>query len=514
MLQGTVRAREYAVTEALVSMASVLTDPNLLFLILITTVGGVIIGALPGLGATTGAALLLPFTLTMEPVAAITVLTTIYVSATFAGAITAILINTPGTPAAAATCFDGFPLAQRGEAGRALGIAVVASTFGGIFSVIVLACAAPLMALIAYEFRPPEYFALTLFGLSMLASISTGGALKNLIGGLFGVWLATIGADQVTAVERFMFGNYNLYEGLNFIPVMIGLFALSELLVQSTRLNQIVETVAMKAVKLPSLADYKRIWTTVLRSCGIGTFIGVLPAEGATVASMIGYSEAQRWSKHKEEFGKGAIEGVAGAEAANNAATGGAMVPTLVLGIPGSATTAVILVGLAVHGLRPGPYLFTEQVDKVYAIFGAMFVANVMFFFLGLFAAKLFARVTLVPRAILWPVVFALALVGAYSLNQAMLDVALVVIFGFIGYFMRRYGFAVAPVAIGLILGKMVETNLQNSLKIFDGQWWMILAQPMALFFIVLAILGLARPLISDWLARRKANQTIAPLAE
>ena len=500
-------------TEAILAMLSVFTDPYLLALIFVTTIFGVIIGALPGLGATTGAALLLPFTLTMEPVAAITVLTTIYVSATFAGAITAILINTPGTPAAAATCFDGFPLAQRGEAGRALGIAVVASTIGGIFSVIVLSIAAPMMARVAYEFRPPEYFALTLFGLSMLASISSGGAVRNLIGGLFGVWLATIGADQVTSVERFMFGNYNLYEGLNFIPVMIGLFAMSELLVQSNKLNQVVETVKMKAVQLPSMADYKKIWKTVLRSCGIGTFIGVLPAEGATVASMIGYSEAQRWSKTPEEFGKGSIEGVAGAEAANNAATGGAMVPTLVLGIPGSATTAVILVGLMVHGLRPGPYLFTEQVDKVYAIFGAMLVANIMFFVLGLRAAKLFARVSLVPRAILWPIVFMLSLVGAYSLNQAMMDVALVLIFGFVGYFMRRFGFSVAPVAIGLILGKMVETNLQNSLKIFDGQWWMIFTQPLALLFIVLAVLGLMRPAISSHLAKRKAQRP-APLSE
>lgn len=491
--------------EALVAMFSVFADPYLLVLILVTTVGGVIIGALPGLGATTGAALLLPFTLTMDPVHAITVLTTIYVSATFAGAITAILINTPGTPAAAATCLDGFPLAQRGEAGRALGVAVVASTIGGIVSVIILAIAAPLMARIAYQFRPPEYFALTLFGLSMLASISEGGAVKNLICGAFGVWLATIGADQITSVERFMFGNYELYEGLNFIPVMIGLFAMSELLVQSTRLNQIVQTVAMKAVQLPTMADYKKIWRTILRSCGIGTFIGVLPAEGATVAAMIGYSEAKRWSRNREEFGKGAIEGVAGAEAANNAATGGAMVPTLVLGIPGSATTAVIIVGLMVHGLRPGPYLFTEQVDKVYAIFGAMLVANVMFLVLGLYAAKLFARVTLIPRAILWPVVFALSIVGAYALNQALLDVWLVLIFGFIGYFCRRFGFSVAPIAIGLILGEMVETNLQNSLKIFDGQWWQIFLQPLAALFIVLAILGLFSSAILDRFARRRS---------
>jgi putative tricarboxylic transport membrane protein len=494
-------------TDALGAMFSVLGDPSLLLLIFITTIGGVIIGALPGLGATTGAALLLPFTLTMDPVHAITVLTTIYVSATFAGSITAILINTPGTAAAAATCLDGYPLAQRGEAGRALGIAVVASTIGGIFSVVVLAIAAPLLARVAYEFRPPEYFALTIFGLAMLASISQGGAIRNLMGGVFGVWLATIGADATTGVERFMFGNYDLYEGLNFIPVLVGLFAISELLVQSTTLNQVFERISMKAVKLPTMADYRKIWKAVLRSCGIGTFIGILPAEGATVASMIGYSEAKRWSKTPEEFGKGAVEGVAGAEAANNAATGGAMVPTLVLGIPGSGTTAVILVGLLVHGLRPGPHLFTEQIEKVYAIFGAMFVANVMFFILGLFAAKLFARVTLVPRGMLWPVVLAFSVLGAYSLDQAMVDVYIALIFGVIGYLFRRFGFALAPVAIGLILGEMVETNLQNSLKMFDGQWWMIPMQPLAALFLVLAMLGISQPYILGYLSRRKAAQ-------
>ena len=483
-------------TEALQAMGSVFFDPYLLLLILITTILGVVVGVLPGLGATTGAALLLPFTLTMEPVHAITVLATIYVSATFAGSITAILINTPGTSAAAATTFDGFPLAQRGEAGRALGIAVVSSTVGGVFSVIVLCVAAPLLARVAYEFRPPEYFALTLFGLSMLASISAGGAVKNLIGGVFGVWLATIGAEKSTSIERFMFGNYELYEGLSFVPVMIGLFAISELLVQSKKAHLLAERIGIKAVKLPTKADYQRIWKTILRSCGIGTFIGVLPAEGATVASMIGYSEARRWSKKKEEFGKGSIEGIAGAEAANNAATGGAMVPTMVLGIPGSGTTAIILVGLMVHGLRPGPYLFTEQVNTVYQIFGAMLVANIMFMMMGLYAAKGFARISLVPTALLWPIVFSLSVIGAYALNSSMLDVWIALIFGVLGFFARRHGFAVAPIAVGLILGEMVEINLQNSLKMFEGAWWMILAQPLAAFFLILAFLGLCGPYI------------------
>ena len=250
--------------QAISAMASVVVDPYLLGLIFATTILGVIICVLPGLGATTGAALLLPFTLTMDPVHAIAVLATIYVSATFAGSITAILINTPGTSAAAATTFDGYPLAQKGEAGRALGIAVISSTVGGIFSVIILCFAAPLLARVAYEFRSPEYFALTVFGLSMLASISAGGAVKNLIGGIFGVWLSTIGAERVTGIERFMFGNYELYEGLHFVPIFIGLFAISELLVQSKTVNKIINTVTMKAVKLPTIEDYKKIWKTYL----------------------------------------------------------------------------------------------------------------------------------------------------------------------------------------------------------------------------------------------------------
>ena len=489
--------------EALAAMGSIVFDVNLLFLIFATTILGVIIGVLPGLGSTTGAALLLPFTLTMEPVHAITVLTTIYVSATFAGSITAILINTPGTSAAAATTFDGYPLAQRGEAGRALGIAVVASTIGGIFSIIILCIAAPLLARVAYEFRPPEYFALTVFGLSMLASISAGGAVKNIIGGVFGVWLATIGAERVTGIERYTFGHYELYEGLAFVPVMIGLFAMSELLMQSKRLKEVAKAIGLKAVKLPTKEDYKKIWRTVLRSCGIGTFIGILPAEGATVASMIGYSEARRWSKNKEEFGKGSVEGIAGAEAANNAATGGAMVPTMVLGIPGSGTTAIILVGLMVHGLRPGPYLFTEQVDTVYQIFGAMLVANFMFLFMGLYAAKFFARISLIPTTLLWPIVFALCVIGAYSLNSSLLDIWIVMVFGVIGFFARRHGFAVAPIAVGLILGEMVETNLQNSLKMFDGEWWLIFTQPLAVVFLLLAFLGLCGPYIFQKLTQR-----------
>ncbi len=480
--------------EAAFSGLAALADPYLLMLIVLATLGGVLVGALPGLNATTGAALLLPFTITMEPIPAIVILTTIYCSATFAGAITAILINTPGTSASATTCLDGYPLSQRGEAGRALGVAAVSSTIGGIISVICLMLAAPLLARAAYHFAPPEYFALTLFGLSMLASIGNGSPLKNIISGAFGVLLATVGIDLLTSVERFTFDFNELSDGIGFVPVMIGVFGISELLIQAGKISVVREQIAMKAIKLPSMADYKKVWKTILRSSGIGTFIGILPAEGATVASMIGYNEAKRWSKTPEEFGKGSIEGIAGSEAANNAATGGAMVPTLALGIPGSPTAAVILAGLMVHGLRPGPTLFTEQSDFVFAIFWSMMLVNILFFFIGLYGAKLFARVTLVPLQILWPIVFTFSIVGAYALEQSMMDVWIALTFGIVGYVMRRYGYSVVPMAIGLILGGMLETRLGQSMVMLDEQWWLMATRPLTLFFFVLTFLALFGP--------------------
>jgi len=473
-----------------------LGDPQLLLVLLVSTLGGVVIGALPGLNATNGAALLLPFTLSMEAIPAIASLVAIYCSATFAGAITAILINTPGTPASATTCLDGYPLAQRGEAGRALGLAVVSSTIGGVLSVICLMIAAPLLARMAYQFTPPEYFALTLFGMSMLASIGEGSPLKNLISGSFGVFLALVGVDMLTSVERFTFGSHDLYDGIGFVPVMIGIFGISELIVQASSLDKRKERVSMKAVQLPTRDDYRQVWKTILRSSGIGVFIGILPAEGATVASMIGYNEAKRWSKTPEQFGKGAIEGIAGSEAANNAATGGAMVPTLALGIPGSATAAVILAGLMVHGIRPGPSMFTEQANFAYTIFWSMMLVNLLFLVVGLTGAKIFARITLIPTQVLWPCVFMVSIVGAYALDQSMFDVWIVLISGIIGFFMRRYGFSVVPLAIGLILGEMLEQRLGQSMVMLDEKWWLMFTRPLALLFFCLTIAALFGPVL------------------
>ena len=475
-------------------MIAPILSSKLLIILFLGTLFGLILGVLPGLGPTTGGALILPFTITLDPLSAIVLLTAIYCAGTYGGAITAVLINTPGTPAAAATCLDGYPLAQKGEAGRALGMATFGSAFGGLFSVIVLVFFAPILANIAYEFGQPEYFALAIFGLTMLASIGEGSPTKNLIAGAFGILLSTVGKDVMASIDRFTFGVNELTEGIGFIPVVVGMFAMSELLVQSNLTNQIFERIAMKAVRLPSKDDFKYCFKTILRSSGIGSFIGILPAEGGTVASLIGYSEAKRWSKKPEEFGKGAIDGIAGAETANNAATGGAMVPTLALGIPGSATTAVILTGLIIHGLRPGPDLFKEQPEFLYGIFGAMFFANILFFIFGFFGAKIFARITLIPNRLLWPMIFTLSVCGTYSLNQSYTDVFLMIGFGIIGYVMRKFGFSVVPVIIGLILGQLVELTLRQSLVIFDGDWTLFFTRPIVVTFFILSVVALIFP--------------------
>jgi putative tricarboxylic transport membrane protein len=482
--------------EAFVAGMGLLLDPKILLVVFLGTVIGIVVGALPGISGSTTTALLLPFTITMSPVMAIAFLGSIYCAANFGGSITAILVNSPGDPSASATAFDGYPMAQRGEAGRALGMSAVASAIGGIFSVIVLIIFAPLLARVAYSFGPPEYFALAVFGLSMVAMTGGDSATKNLIAGAFGVLLATVGQDLTTGVERYTFGIHSFTDGIEFIPVLIGLFALAELFEQAAQLGHKVAVAKLGAVRLPSWDDVKKCGKAISLSSVLGTFIGILPALGATTAAMIAYVETKRWSSNKAEFGKGAIEGVAGPEAANNAAVGGAMVPTLALGIPGSTTTAIILAGLIVQGIRPGPHLFTEQPMLLYAVFSSMLLANLLYLVLGLGFAKVFARISLIPAPLLWPAVFVLSVIGAYAPNQAMAEVWVAIAFGFIGFFMKRYGFSPAPLVIGLVLGRMVEETLKQSLLIFDLSWGGFLNRPIALTLFGLTALFLLGPVL------------------
>ena len=488
--------------EALAHGFTLVFEPYNIFLILCGVLIGVMVGALPGLSSPMAVALLLPFTVGLEPIPAISMLAALYCAGTFGGSITAILINAPGAPPAVATAFDGYPMAKNGEAGRALGMAAVSSVIGGVFSLLVFLVATPLLAKVALQFKPAEYFALAIFALSMLASISGKSSIRNLISGAIGVLIGTAGIHLTTGVERFTFGIPEISDGIHFVPVLIGLFAMGELLSQSQTLNVTLERISSVVIKLPSRADFNKVKWTILRSCGIGTFIGILPAEGSTVAAIMGYNEAKRFSKEPEKFGSGAIEGIAGPEAANNAAAGGAMVPTLALGIPGSGTTAIILAAFIMHGLRPGPHLLNETPQFVYAIFFAMLIANLMFFAIGLGGAKLFSRITLIPRTLLWPSVFVFSMVGAYSFSSSIFDVWVMLIAGIVGFVMNRHGFGPAPLVMGLILGKLVEESLSQSMILFDNNWLRFFESPIVVLFFVLTLIGLFWSVITRALVR------------
>jgi putative tricarboxylic transport membrane protein len=444
---------------------------------------GVLVGALPGLSSPMAIALLMPFTISLDPVASIAMMAALYCAGTFGGSITAILINAPGAPPAVATAFDGYPMARNGEPGRALGLAAVASVFGGIFSLVIFIAATPLLAEIALSFGPVEYFGLAIFALSMLASMSGKSSIRNLIAGCIGVLISTVGVHLATGVERFDFGVSELTEGIHFVPVLIGLFAMSELLTQSSTLQDAVRVMSAKSLKLPTFAQLKKLKGLILRSSGLGTFIGILPAEGSTVAAMMGYNEAKRWSKTPEKFGTGHDEGIVGPEAANNAAAGGAMVPTLALGIPGSGTTALILAALVMHGFRPGPYLITETPELVYAIFGAMLIANFAFLGIGLAGARF-----------LWPSVFIFSLIGSYAYSSAFFDVWVMLISGIVGFFMMRHGFSPAPLVMGLILGPLVEETFTQAMVIHDSSFFQFFESGVFIIFMVLTVISLSSP--------------------
>jgi putative tricarboxylic transport membrane protein len=478
-------------------------EPMNFLAVFMGVLGGMIIGSLPGLTAPMGCALLIPFTYTMQPVPAITMLVSLYCGATFGGSIAAILVHAPGTPAAAATTFDGYPLAQKGQAGKALGMACISSALGGLFSVVVLILLAPVLANIAIKFGPPEYFALAVFGLSMISSLGSQSVVKNLLGGTIGVFIACIGMDSISGFSRYDFGVTHLMDGVSFIPVMIGLFAAAEVFRQSEQgVRKIVIDRKISGL-LPTWKEIKSVKTTLVRSSLIGTFIGILPAEGGTVASFIGYNEAKRFSKEPEKFGTGVLEGIAAPECANNSATGGAMIPTMALGIPGSGTTAVILGALLVHGMRPGPLLFIQNTDVVYAVFIGMFFANLMFLGLGLGGAKVFSQILRVPNYVLSPIILVLCVVGTYALHNNMADVWIMLICGLVGYKMKEYGFAAAPIVLGLVLGELIEISLRRSLIVFDNNAFVFFTRPWALTFIILTVLGLCSPAIRTWVENR-----------
>ena len=477
--------------------------------ILILALGGAVgisIGALPGLTATMGVALILPITFGMGPVTGILLLVGVYFGAIYGGSIAAILLRTPGTPASAATAIDGYEMSKKGEAHKALTIATLSSTIGGILSVIILILVAPQLAKFALMFSAQESFALAVFGLAIITSISGKSIVKGLITGFLGLLVATIGLDPMGGFPRYTFGNMNLMSGVNFIPVMIGLIAASQAfkgLEDAFTKRKAIDHI--EKVKL-KWSEFKGLIVTILRSTGIGTFIGMIPGAGGDIAAFVAYNEAKRFSKKKEEFGKGALEGVAAPEAANNGSTGGAMIPLLTLGIPGDAVTAVMLGALMVQGLRPGPQLFEQNGEIVYTLFIGMLLANMFILAYGLLGIRLFTKVLFIPKVVLTPIILVLSVVGSYALGNNLFDVWVMLISGFIGYFMERYEFPASPVILALILGPMMESNLRRSLVLSQGDYTTFFTRPISATLLTLAIITLITPLFSRLFRKSKED--------
>lgn len=462
--------------------------------LLLGVVGGIIVGAIPGLTGSVGIILLLPFIYYLDPSTAIVMLCGMFCGAIYGGSISAILISTPGTPSAAATVLDGYPLAQKGEAGKAIGIATIASATGGLISTFCLMFVAPQLARVALKFGPEEYFALMIFGLTIIASVSAKSLVKGLISGFLGLLIGTVGLDPVTGYARFSFNIPNLMRGFPTLSVLIGLFAISQIFIQLEEKiikNKITYPEQKITNILPSWKELKSLFTVIIPASFLGTFIGIIPGTGGTIAAFLAYNEAKRWSKDPDSFGKGNIIGIAAPEAANNGTTGGAMVPLLSLGIPGDAVTAVMLGALLLIGIRPGPLLFKEHPEIINPIFAGMFLANILIIIIGLLSIKIFPQILKTPDSILFPIIFVLCFLGVFSLNNSVYDMFIALVFGIIGYIMRKNYFPIAPVVLGVILGPIAEDELGRALIISHGNWIVLLKSPIAIFFYFLSLLSL-----------------------
>jgi len=441
---------------------------------------GILGGALPGLSPSIAMALLLPFTYGMEPVPAIVLLASVYVGAEYGGSIPAILIRTPGTNASAATALDGFEMARQGRGGEALGISLVSGLVGGLFGLAVLVLATEPLARLALAFTPAAYFALAVLGLSVIASLAGGSLTKGLIGAGLGLMISTVGTDPVSGVPRFTFATPELLGGIRPILVMVGLFAVAEMLVQIGEPAWARAEARDTRLKLPGLSMMRRLLPAQAIGCGIGTVEGVTPGAGGTIAAFMAYNEARRWSKEPEAFGKGAPEGVAAPEAANNVVTATALVPLLSLGIPGSNSAAVLLGGFMVHGLTPGPLLFEKAPEVVWGLYGGLLAANIATLLLGLVILTPALWLVNRPKPYLLAAILCLIVSGVYAIEQSLFDVGLVLGFGVLGYLLRLAGVPVLPLVLGVVLGFMLESNYRRSLVISGGDHAVFVEDPVA----------------------------------
>ncbi len=498
------------------SVISHLFTLQVLLALVVGVGGGIIIGALPGLGATMGIAILIPVTYTMDPVAALVMLTAIYTSAIYGGSITAILLHTPGTPASAATAMDGYALTLRGEGLRAIGMSTVGSMIGGTASGVMLLVIAPPLARFSLRFNAPEYFLLAIFGLSIIGTLAADNLLKGLISGVLGLCLALVGYDIVYGTPRFDYGITALQSGIQTVPALIGLFSLSQVMIQAEHIgkgaNRVTETAELKGRFFPTAAEMKMLIPNFIRSSILGIIVGILPGAGGDIGSWVGYNEAKRFSKHKEEFGKGSIEGICASETANNAVTGGALIPLMTLAIPGSSAAAVLLGGLMIHGLTPGSALFTTQADITYSIIVGFIVANIAMGVVGMLAARYVVKVVKVPYGILAPIIVVLSVVGAYAINISFSDCCVMLVFGFLGYYMRKFDFPTAPVVLGLILGSMAEQGLLRSMIMAKETNLLLyyISRPICLVLLVMILMAVFAPALMAVLSKRMHKLDVA----
>ncbi len=466
---------------------------------------GILAGAMPGLSPSMGVALLVPFTYGMAPQIALILLVSIYIAANYGGSITAVTINTPGTPSAVVTSFDGYPLTQQGKAGVGLGTSLVASTIGGIIGTIILIFFSVPLARMAVKLHPAEYFALAVFGLTTVASLGGKNWAKAFLAAMLGLLINTIGIDPISGVKRFTFGTYRLFDGFALIPALIGLFALSEVFtrIEEYKLGKGKET-KFEKTHWPSIVDYWKLKITILRSSILGTLIGIFPGAGATIAAFLSYDLAKKVSKKPETFGKGNPEGVAAAEAANSSSVGGALVPLLALGIPGSATTAVLVGALMIHDIVPGPLLFVERPDIIYSLFAALLIANIVMLVLGLFGARLWIKVTVIPKKVLLPAILAISIIGSFAVHYSFFDVATCIGFGVAGWILKKYGYPAAPIVLGMVLGKLAETNFRRA--VIMGGYNVFFTRPVSLILLLLAALSLGIPLYQTYKTNKRVK--------
>lgn len=477
-----------ALVDALVQLWSLQN----LFFILIGVSLGVVIGALPGLGAPLGIAIALPFTFYLDAPEAFALLLGIYSAATYGGSISAIVLGIPGTASAAATTMDGHPLYKNGKGSQALTLSLIGSMFGGMISTVILIALAPIVASFALKFGPPAYFALGVFGVSVVALISGDSLLKGAIMGSIGIFLTMIGIDSVNGSVRFVFGVDNLYAGIPFIPLLVGVFALPEMLEKSEDLIPVSLPKGAGRIRRPRVNELLKFKGTFFRSSIIGTVIGTIPGGGGAIGSFVSYGLAKRISKNPERFGKGEPEGLVAAEVANNSTVGGALIPTLTLGVPGSASAAILLGAFLIQGVMPGPRLIEQSPTLVYYIFISLFVINIMMLIVGWLAIKSAGRIIQVPDRILIPVVLLLAFVGSYTTSGSLFGVWVMLLIGLACYVLRKFRFPLVPAVLGFILGDMIETNFRQSLTLSDGSWAIFVTKPIAVSIFALLVASLA----------------------